>query len=96
MEVLKTSTGTLFKDYLPHSCKLLEYRTSIFQKNIHKQVPTTGFFDVNSSSFATYSNSSAFVARIASKNQYLWAHADYLTLFKNDIDKISKENGLSN
>ena len=43
-----------------------------------------------SASFATYSNSSAFVARIASKNQYLWAHADYLTLFKNDIDKMRK------
>ena len=43
-----------------------------------------------SASFATYSNSSAFVARVASKNQYLWAHADYLTLFQNDIDKMKK------
>ncbi len=70
MEVLKTSTGTLFKDYLPHSCKLLEYRTSIFQKNIHKQVPTTGFFDASSSSFATYSMSNDFIQRMIYGSPY--------------------------
>ena len=43
-----------------------------------------------SASFATYSNSSAFVARTASKNSALWCHADYLTLFENDIEKMKK------
>lgn len=70
MEVLKTSTGTLFKNYLQHSCKLLEYRTSIFQKNIHKQVPTTGFFDANTSTFATYSMSNEFIQRMIYGSNY--------------------------
>lgn len=43
-----------------------------------------------SASFATYSNSGAFVARTASKNSCLWGHADYLTLFKNNIDEMKK------
>ncbi len=41
-----------------------------------------------SASFATYSNMSSFVARTASKNNCLWAHADYLTLFDNNIEKM--------
>lgn len=43
-----------------------------------------------SASFATYSNSGAFVARNACKNSCLWGHADYLTLFKNNIDEMKK------
>lgn len=39
-------------------------------------------------SFATYSNSGAFVSRTASKNSALWGHADYLTLFENNIEKM--------
>ena len=39
-------------------------------------------------SFATYSNSSAYVARTASKNSALWGHADYLTLFKNNVEEM--------
>lgn len=39
-------------------------------------------------SFATYSNSSAYVSRTASKNSALWGHADYLTLFGNDTEKM--------
>lgn len=41
-----------------------------------------------SASFATYSNSSSFVSRTASKNSCLWGHADYLTLFENNIEQI--------
>ena len=43
-----------------------------------------------SASFATYSNSGAFVARTASKNSCLWGHADYLTLFKNNAEDMKK------
>ena len=41
-------------------------------------------------SFATYSNSSAYVARTASKNSCLWGHADYLTLYENDTEKMKE------
>lgn len=41
-------------------------------------------------SFATYSNSSSFVARMASKNSCLWGHADYLTLFDNKKEEVKK------
>lgn len=41
-----------------------------------------------SACFATYSNSSAYVARTASKNSCLWGHADYLTLFNNNIGEM--------
>lgn len=43
-----------------------------------------------SASFATYSNSSAYVAQAASKNSCLWGHADYLTLFNGDIKEMKK------
>ena len=39
-------------------------------------------------SYATYSKSGSFCARMASKNNCLWGHADYLTLFKNDKSKM--------
>lgn len=39
-------------------------------------------------SFATYSLASSFMARVASKNTALWGHADYLTLFDNDEQKV--------
>lgn len=60
-----------------------------FTKRVRFLMKYKNKFDF-SASFATYSNSSAFVAREASKNQYLWAHADYLTLFESDIDKMKK------
>ncbi len=41
-----------------------------------------------SASFATYSKSCSFVARIASKNCCLWGHADYLTLFDGEEEKV--------
>lgn len=43
-----------------------------------------------SACFATYSISSSFVARTASKNCCLWGHADYLTLYENDINKVQQ------
>ena len=43
-----------------------------------------------SASFATYSNMGSFLARISSKNSYLWGHADYLTLFNNNKKLMKK------
>lgn len=43
-----------------------------------------------SASFATYSNMASFVSRTASKNSCLWGHADYLTLFDNQEEKVRK------
>lgn len=43
-----------------------------------------------SASFATYSNSSAFVSRTSSKNSYLWGHADYLTLFEGNTERTKE------
>lgn len=70
MKVLKTATGTLFQDYMPKACPILEYRTSIFQKNIHKQVPSTGFYDEHTSSFATYSMSNGTIQRMLSGSRF--------------------------
>ncbi len=41
-------------------------------------------------SFATYSKPGSFVARMASKNSCLWCHADYLSLFKEDKEKMEE------
>ena len=41
-----------------------------------------------SASFATYSIASSFMSRVASKNNCLWGHADYLTLFENDENRV--------
>ena len=43
-----------------------------------------------SASFATYSNMASFVARTASKNNCIWGHSDYLTLFDNNIEKLKE------
>lgn len=76
--------------YTPNDNKNILKRKFI---NLMKQIKFTlkykNKFDF-SASFATYSNSGAFVARTASKNSYLWGHADYLTLFKNNIDEMKK------
>ncbi len=41
-------------------------------------------------SFATYSKPGSFVARMASKNSCLWCHADYLSLFKENKEKMEE------
>ena len=43
-----------------------------------------------SASFATYSNSSSFVSRTASKNACLWVHSDYSTIYKDNIKEMIK------
>ena len=43
-----------------------------------------------SASYATYSKASSFVARVASKNNALWVHADYMELFEKDKVKVKQ------
>ena len=41
-----------------------------------------------SASFATYSMPASFIARTCSKNNAIWGHADYLSLYNNDKKKM--------
>lgn len=76
--------------YTPNSDKNVLKRKMInFIQQIKFALKYKNKFDF-AASFATYSNSSAFVSRTASKNSALWGHADYLTLFQNDIGKMKK------
>lgn len=43
-----------------------------------------------SASYATYSQMASFTARVASKNNALWGHADYVMLYENDYDKVEE------
>ncbi len=88
--VLEKKQGIFLDKINPH-IKIIEYAPSesknILKRkivNLYKRIKFTmknkNKFDF-SASFATYSLPSSFVARTASKNCYLWGHADYLTLF---------------
>lgn len=88
----------VFLDDLNKNIKLIEYRPSEtknilkrkianFLKRIKFVMKYKNKFDF-SACFATYSNSSAFVARKVSKNNCLWGHADYLTLFENNVEDM--------
>ena len=90
----------VFLDDLNKNIKLIEYRPSEtknilkrkianFLKRIKFVMKYKNKFDF-SACFATYSNSSAFVARKASKNNCLWGHADYLTVFENNVEDMKK------
>ena len=90
----------VFLDDLNKNIKLIEYRPSEtknilkrkianFLKRIKFVMKYKNKFDFSACS-ATYSNSSAFVARKASKNNCLWGHADYLTLFENNVEDMKK------
>ena len=97
--VLERKQG-IFLDSLNKKINVIEY-TPNESKNIIKRkllnlikrirfiLKYKNKFDF-SASFATYSNMSSFVARTVSKNNCLWGHADYLTLFDNNIDKMRK------
>ena len=76
--------------YTPNNDKNILKRKII---NLAKQIKFTlkykNKFDF-SASFATFSNAGAFVSRTASKNSHLWGHADYLTLYENNIEEMKK------
>ena len=76
--------------YAPSKCKNILIRKSInLVKRLIFIIKYKNKFDF-SASFATYSKVSSFVARIASKNNVLWGHADYLELYNGDKEKVKE------
>lgn len=77
-------------EYTPNDNKNIILRKFINLKNRIKFIMRyKNKFDF-SASFATYSLSSSFVSRVASNNSALWGHADYLTLFNNNKEKVKE------
>lgn len=97
--VLEKKQGT-FLEELNSNIKVIEYKPdeskNILKRKIKNLWNRLKFiakyknkFDF-SASFATYSISSSFISRTASKNTCLWGHADYLTLFENSETEMRK------
>lgn len=95
--VLEKKQG-IFLNEIDPKIKIIEYAPSNSKNKIQRKIINLikrikftlkykNKYDF-SASFATYSLPSSFVARTASKNCYLWGHADYLTLFDNDRQKV--------
>lgn len=90
----------IFLNKIDKNIKIIEYKTSENKNILYRKIinlKNRVKFIINyrnkfdfSACFATYSISSSFVSRIASKNNCLWGHADYLTLFKNDEKQVKK------
>lgn len=90
----------IFLEELNENIDIIEYRPSsngnIFIRkiiNLFKRiifiVKYKNKYDF-SASFATYSIPASFMSRVASENCCLWGHADYLTLFDNNVPKFKK------
>ncbi len=95
--VLEKKQG-IFLNELNKNIKLIEYTPSE-KKNLIVRKITNLIHRIQfiikyknkydfSAAFATYSKPSIFVSKVASKNNTLWGHADYLTLFDNDRQKV--------
>lgn len=95
--VLEKKQG-IFINELNKNIKLIEYTPSE-KKNLIVRKITNFIHRIQfiikyknkydfSAAFATYSKPSIFVSKVASKNNTLWGHADYLTLFDNDRQKV--------
>ena len=77
-------------EYLPNQSKSkIKRKTLNLLKRIKFILKYRNKFDF-SACFATYSNAAAFVSKVGAKNSCLWGHADYLTLFNNDEEKMKK------
>ena len=95
--VLEKKQG-IFLNELNKNIKLIEY-TPREKKNLIVRKITNFIHRIQfiikyknkydfSAAFATYSKPTIFVSKVASKNNTLWGHADYLTLFDNDRQKV--------
>ena len=84
----------VFLDKISPNIKVIEYtpanNKNILIRKINNIIKRIKFikkyknkFDF-SASFATYSIPASFIARIGSKNNAIWGHADYLTLYNNN------------
>ena len=88
--VLKNQLNNKIKiiKYKPNTCKITILRKAInLFKKINFIIKYINKFDI-SISYTTYLKSSSFIARVASKDSILWCHADYLSLFNNDRNKM--------
>lgn len=95
--VLEEKQGTLLQDlnkkirvieYKPNDSKNILYRKVInLIKRILFILKYKNKFDF-SASYATYSKMASFVARVASTNNALWVHTNYLELNRGDIEKV--------
>ena len=97
--VLEKKHGIFLKEINP-KINILEYKPSesknvLIRKTINLLkrikfiIKYKNKFDF-AASFATYSLVASFVSRTASKNNCLWGHADYLTLFNNNKEDVKK------
>lgn len=97
--VLEKKQGLFLKD-ISKNIEIIEYKPStnknFFSRKIINLIKRLKFivkyknkFDF-SACFATYSLSSSFTSRVASKNTALWCHADYLTVFNNNKHDMKK------
>lgn len=96
---LERVDGIFFAD-LNKSIKIIEYQASDYNiKPIRKAINLCNRmkfiskyrnkFDF-SACFATYSLPAGFMARVASKNNCLWVHADYKSLLENNEYKVKE------
>lgn len=77
-------------EYNPSSSKNAVVRKmKNFLKRIIFFVKYNNRFDF-SACYATYSIPDSFISRISSSNSALWCHADYLTLFNNNVQELKK------
>lgn len=79
---IKVIEYKVYNDKNPIIRKLKNYINQQKFKNKYKNK-----FDF-SASYATYSNAGSFISRVASQNSAIWCHADYLTLFDNNVKKM--------
>lgn len=97
--VLEKKQGIFLKE-LDENIKVIEYKPAESKNILKRKIKNLwnrlkfiarykGRYDF-AASFATYSVSSSFVSRMASKNSALWGHADYLTLFGNNKIKMKE------
>lgn len=88
----------VFLDKISPNINIIEYKPSneknIIKRKIDNLIKRYKFikkyknkFDF-SASFATYSIPASFIARTCSKNNAIWGHADYLSLYNNDVERM--------
>ena len=95
--ILEKKEG-VFLDNISKNVKVIEYKVNNNKnilirkiKNMFNQIKFylkyKNKFDF-SASFATYSIPGSYIARVASKNNALWGHADYYSLFNGNIEEM--------
>ena len=97
--VLEKKQGVFFDDlpkeikvitYTPSNIKITLIRKAInFVKQLIFKIKYKNKFDF-SADFATYSMPASFVARVASKNNAIWIHNNYMNFYDNDIKQYRK------